>query len=259
MTPHRGRARARRRRRAALGHRLRHDRPVVRQHHRHPQGRHPRRRLRAGPDQDAQRAAARASAAAGRRGRRRQGRRPRGPHRGRHRPAGRAAVRGPDQGGPRHLGGHAHRRPRRGQGAQGVPRPPPSAATRPGRAAVLEKVVAAARTRIAARQHKEPSAARTRWRPRRCRPSSPTAAATTSTAASCSSSRATRALGTAKLARNSEFQALLPIRGKILNVQKASVARHAQERRVRRDHPGHRRRARAAPSTSTRPATARSS
>ncbi|MFV0252193.1 MAG: type IIA DNA topoisomerase subunit B [Beutenbergiaceae bacterium] len=32
------------------------------------------------------------------------------------------------------------------------------------------------------------------------------------------------ALGTAKLARSSEFQALLPIRGKILNVQKASLA-----------------------------------
>jgi len=32
------------------------------------------------------------------------------------------------------------------------------------------------------------------------------------------------ALGTAKLARDSEFQALLPIRGKILNVQKSSLA-----------------------------------
>ena len=32
------------------------------------------------------------------------------------------------------------------------------------------------------------------------------------------------ALGTAKMARDSEFQALLPIRGKILNVQKASLA-----------------------------------
>lgn len=32
------------------------------------------------------------------------------------------------------------------------------------------------------------------------------------------------ALGTAKLARSSDFQALLPIRGKILNVQKASVS-----------------------------------
>ena len=31
------------------------------------------------------------------------------------------------------------------------------------------------------------------------------------------------ALGTAKLARSSDYQALLPIRGKILNVQKASV------------------------------------
>ena len=30
------------------------------------------------------------------------------------------------------------------------------------------------------------------------------------------------ALGTAQLARNSEFEALLPIRGKILNVEKSS-------------------------------------
>ncbi len=39
--PHRGRARVRRRRRGALGHRLRHPGHLVRQHHRHPEGRHP--------------------------------------------------------------------------------------------------------------------------------------------------------------------------------------------------------------------------
>ena len=106
---HRGHPRARRRRRAALGHRLRHDPQVVRQHHRHPQGRHPRRRLRAAVDQDRERGAALREAAARRRGRRRQGRRPGGPDRGRHRAARRAAVRGPDQGGARHLGGPPHR------------------------------------------------------------------------------------------------------------------------------------------------------
>ena len=48
-------------------------------------------------------------------------------------------------------------------------------------------------------------------------------------------------MGTAKEARSFEdFQALLPIRGKILNVQKASGLRHAQERRVRLDRPNHR-------------------
>ena len=49
MTPAGGRARARRRRRAALGHRLRHRRPLLRQHHRHPQGRHPPVRASSGP------------------------------------------------------------------------------------------------------------------------------------------------------------------------------------------------------------------
>ena len=52
------------------------------------------------------------------------------------------------------------------------------------------------------------------------------------------------ALGTAKLARNSEFQALLPIRGKILNVQKASIGDMLKKRRVRFDHSGCRRRLR---------------
>ena len=52
---HRGRARARRRRRAAVGQPLRHRGALVRQHRGHPQGRHARGRLRAGPGQDAQR------------------------------------------------------------------------------------------------------------------------------------------------------------------------------------------------------------
>ena len=108
----------------------------------------------------------------------------------------------------------------------------------------MEKVAGAAKTRIAARQHKETQR----------RKNALESSALPAKLADC---RATddrtelfivegdSALGTAKLARNSEFQALLPIRGKILNVQKASVARHAQEHRVRLDHPGGRRRHRA--------------
>jgi DNA gyrase subunit B len=90
--------------------------------------------------------------------------------------------------------------------------------------AVLEKVVAATRTRIAARQHKEAQRRKTALE----------SSALPAKLADCRSDAVDRselfivegdsALGTAKLARNSEFQALLPIRGKILNVQKSSVA-----------------------------------
>ena len=88
---------------------------------------------------------------------------------------------------------------------------------------VMEKVSGAAKTRIAARQHKE-----TQRRKNALESSS-----LPSKLADCRTTDTERselfivegdsALGTAKLARNSEFQALLPIRGKILNVQKASV------------------------------------
>jgi len=88
---------------------------------------------------------------------------------------------------------------------------------------VLEKVVGASRTRIAARQHKETQRRKTALE----------SSALPAKLADCRSSDLDKselfivegdsALGTAKLARDSEFQALLPIRGKILNVQKASV------------------------------------
>jgi DNA gyrase subunit B len=89
---------------------------------------------------------------------------------------------------------------------------------------VMDKVHGASKTRIAARQHRE----------NQRRKNALESSALPSKLADCRSNDVDRtelfivegdsALGTAKLARNSEFQALLPIRGKILNVQKASVA-----------------------------------
>jgi DNA gyrase subunit B len=88
---------------------------------------------------------------------------------------------------------------------------------------VMEKVLGASKTRIAARQHKETQR----------RKNALESSALPAKLADCRSNDTERselfivegdsALGTAKLARDSEFQALLPIRGKILNVQKASV------------------------------------
>ena len=88
---------------------------------------------------------------------------------------------------------------------------------------VLEKVVAEMRARVAARKQKEISR----------RKNALETSSLPAKLADCRSSDVDRtelfivegdsALGTAKLARQSDFQALLPIRGKILNVQKASV------------------------------------
>ncbi|MCW1249110.1 type IIA DNA topoisomerase subunit B [Acaricomes phytoseiuli] len=90
-------------------------------------------------------------------------------------------------------------------------------------ALLLEKVVAEMKSRISARMHKE-----TQRRKNALETSSLPAKL-----ADCRSEDTERtelfiaegdsALGTARLARSSDFQALLPIRGKILNVQKASV------------------------------------
>jgi DNA gyrase subunit B len=89
--------------------------------------------------------------------------------------------------------------------------------------AVLDKIAAAAKTRIAAREHRE----------NQRRKSALASSSLPAKLVDCRSAddrselfivEGDSALGTAKLARDSEFQALLPIRGKILNVQKSSLA-----------------------------------
>ncbi|MGH3189669.1 MAG: DNA gyrase/topoisomerase IV subunit B [Streptosporangiaceae bacterium] len=88
---------------------------------------------------------------------------------------------------------------------------------------VLEKIASAAKARIAAREHRD----------NQRRKSALASSSLPAKLVDCRSAddrselfivEGDSALGTAKLARDSEFQALLPIRGKILNVQKASLA-----------------------------------
>ncbi|MGL4743779.1 MAG: DNA gyrase/topoisomerase IV subunit B, partial [Dermatophilaceae bacterium] len=90
-------------------------------------------------------------------------------------------------------------------------------------ALLLEKVTAEMKSRISARLHKETQRRKTALE----------SSSLPAKLADCRSTDVERtelfivegdsALGTAKLARSSDHQALLPIRGKILNVQKASV------------------------------------
>lgn len=90
-------------------------------------------------------------------------------------------------------------------------------------ALVVDKVVSEMRARVAARMHKEVSR----------RKNALESSTMPTKLADCRNTGIERselfivegdsALGTAKSARDSEFQALLPIRGKILNVQKASI------------------------------------
>ena len=91
-------------------------------------------------------------------------------------------------------------------------------------ALVLDKIVAEMKSRVSARAHKE-----TQRRKNALENSSLPAKLVDCRSSDVANSElfiveGDSALGTAKLARDSEYQALLPIRGKILNVQKASVA-----------------------------------
>ena len=90
-------------------------------------------------------------------------------------------------------------------------------------ALVLDKIVAEMKSRISARAHKE-----TQRRKNALESSSLPAKLVDCRSNDVAGTElfiveGDSALGTAKLARDSEFQALLPIRGKILNVQKASL------------------------------------
>ncbi len=88
---------------------------------------------------------------------------------------------------------------------------------------LMEKVVAASKTRIAARQHKETQRRKNALESSTLPAKLADCRATDNERTELFIVEGDSALGTAKLARNAEFQALLPIRGKILNVQKASV------------------------------------
>ena len=89
---------------------------------------------------------------------------------------------------------------------------------------LLEKIANASRTRISARSHKDLQR----------RKNALESSSLPTKLSDCRSDDSARtelfivegdsALGTTKAARNSEFQAILPIRGKILNVQKASLS-----------------------------------
>lgn len=91
-------------------------------------------------------------------------------------------------------------------------------------ALVLDKVVAEMKSRLSARAHKE-----TQRRKNALESSSLPAKLVDCRSNDVANSElfiveGDSALGTAKLGRDSEYQALLPIRGKILNVQKASIS-----------------------------------
>ena len=157
----------------------------------------------------------------------REGRRPRRAHRGGHRPAGRAAVRGPDQGGARDRAPSARSSPASSRPSSARCSPRPSGRTRRRPRCCWRRSSARCAPRISARKHKEISR----------RKNALETSSLPAKLADCRSDDVERselfivegdtALGTAKLARSSDFQALLPIRGKILNVQKASVGGHA--------------------------------
>ncbi len=89
--------------------------------------------------------------------------------------------------------------------------------------AVLEKVVSSSRSRVAARQHREAQRRKNALESSTLPPKLKDCRSNDVDGTELFIVEGDSALGTAQRARNGDTQALLPIRGKILNVQKASV------------------------------------
>lgn len=97
------------------------------------------------------------------------------------------------------------------------------AADKPVARTLMEKVVNASRTRVAARAHKENQRRKNALESSHLPPKLKDCRSSDPDVTELFIVEGDSALGTANVARNSEHQALLPIRGKILNVQKADL------------------------------------
>ena len=97
------------------------------------------------------------------------------------------------------------------------------AATKQVARTLMEKVVNASRARVQARAHRENQRRKNALESSSLPPKLKDCRSADGELSELFIVEGDSALGTANTARNSEFQALLPIRGKILNVQKASV------------------------------------